>query len=59
MCPFCGYPLSHVLSTEVYETFIKRRRRCKRCGGMFWGEETYAGIIQPPREDGRLKEPET
>jgi len=48
MCPFCQYPKSAVTTTETYDTFIRRRRKCKNCGGEFYGHEVYGGIIKPP-----------
>ena len=48
MCPYCHHPKSHVISTENYESFIRRRRQCANCGCKFHTNEEYSGIISPP-----------
>lgn len=54
MCPFCKHSQSHVISTENFGTFIRRRRRCKKCGGEFYGNEEFSGIIkEPPGDEGK------
>ena len=48
MCPYCGNPISRVIATENYGTWIRRRRRCVKCGGTYYGKEEFDGIIKPP-----------
>ena len=53
MCPYCNSPHSIVIHTENFGKFIRRRRRCKGCGGEFYGNEEFGGIIkEPPQANG-------
>ena len=59
MCPFCKHNKSTVITTENFGAFIRRRRRCQKCQGEFYGTEEYSGIIKNPPEgagnDGEKK----
>ena len=47
-CQSCGYPDSHVISSDRNEikNLIKRRRECLRCGFRFTTEELLR-VIKP------------
>ena len=50
MCPFCSSPFSRVIATERYESFTRRRRKCRKCIGEYYTKEEFHGAIKPPSE---------
>jgi len=48
MCPYCHADETKVILTERIGDWIRRRRRCTKCGGEFHTGEAPTGIIKRP-----------
>ncbi len=55
MCPFCNSPFSRVILTERFATWIRRRRRCRSCGGEYHSKEEFSGLIKQPSRPLQLR----
>jgi len=49
--PDCGSEDIEVKKTEQFDTFVRRYRKCKKCGEKFWTKEEKWVCFDPPIPD--------